>query len=126
MPTIVDSTAFLARYPEFSAIDPARLDVFLDDAEQDTSASICGDLHARVISALAAHHLALRLDSEGNPLPGADQPGAMSQAAADGVSATYQIPDGLSAEDLGFWRTVYGQEYLSLRRRCVGGPVVGC
>ena len=124
MPTIVDSATFLIRYPEFSEIDVARIDVFLDDAEADTSETFFGTTHARAISALAAHRMAVQLDEDGNAVTG--QAGALSQASADGVSSTFVIPDGLPSADTLLWSTVYGQAFLEIRNNRGPAITVAC
>lgn len=121
---VVDSVAFLARYAEFSAFPTPKIDLALTDAEDDTSSAVFGTLHARAISALAAHRLAISSDEDGNPI--ADQPGMLAAATADGVSSTYQVPEHLSSQDLALYGTAYGQSFLEIRNRCIGGPTVAC
>ena len=125
MPSIVVPIAdFRARYPEFSAFADARAEVFLEDAEADTSSTVFGDTHARAISALAAHRMILMGDGTGGP--SLDQGGALASASVDGVSAAYQVPAGLSTEDSALWATVYGQLFLELRKRVAAGMYVVC
>lgn len=122
MSVVVDLATFRARYPEFAGIADPNVQLAIDDAEQDTSASFFDTMHARAISALAAHRLAISLDEDGNAVGG--QAGALEQATVDGVSSVYSIPEGLSPADTALWGTVYGQMFLEIRNRFGHGPIV--
>jgi hypothetical protein len=119
---VVDLATFRTRYPEFDDVPDPTAQLQLDDAEADTSANFFEDMHARAIQALTAHRLAIGFDEDGNPTGG--QPGALIMAAVDGVQSQYEIPEGLSAADIGFWSTAYGQSYLEIRNRFGHGPYV--
>ena len=120
---VVDSTAFLARYPEFSAVPVAAIDLRLADAEQDTDANLFGQLHARAISALAAHNLALSHDEDGNAAQGS-APAMTQTETVDRVSATYVTPNGIGPQVAAYHATRYGVEYLGLLARVASGPIV--
>ena len=120
--TVVPLADFRTRYPEFDGVADAVVNVYIDDAEQDTSATFFGDWHPRALAALAAHRLSTFLDASGNATGG--QGGALAAASADGVSATYEMPTDLSAADVLLWGTTYGQLYLEIRNRCGVGVLV--
>ena len=122
MSVIVDLATFRSRYPEFDGVPDPTVQQALDDAEQDTSATFFEDMHPRAIQALTAHRLATSLDEDGNAAGG--QAGALEAATVDGVSSTYAVPDELSAADVGYWGSVYGQMFLEIRNRFGHGPVV--
>jgi hypothetical protein len=115
---------FIVRYAEFELWNQARVDLALEDAENDTSSSVFGTFHARAIAALAAHRLAVSSDEDGSPV--GEQPGALEQANVDGVQSVYHIPEGLSPMDAQYWATSYGQEFIRLRKRFLSGPIVAC
>jgi len=118
-----DSTEFLVRYPEFSAVSIPKITLELTDVESDLSEGYFGVDYVRAIHHLAAHRMASALDLEsGEAEPG--QAGALSAATVDGVSSTYVIPERLSREDAILFGTVYGQLYMEVRDKRAGGPVI--
>lgn len=124
MPVTV--ATFRARFPEFSGIGDATVQIYVDEAIADVDPNIWGDTPTadRAISFLAAHRLSTSLDAAGGAVSG--QGGALASASADGVSSTWVLPQGLSPIDMALWGTVYGQRFLELRNRFTAGPIVVC
>ena len=119
--TVISAADFLLRFPEFAGVPEPQIDVHLEDAEADTSATVFGDTHARAISLLAAHRMGSYLDEDGNYMPG--QGGALQAATVDGVASTYVVPEGIKGTDLDLWGTGYGQQFIQLRNRFVAGLI---
>ncbi|EQB7288419.1 DUF4054 domain-containing protein [Morganella morganii] len=109
--------AFTKRYPEFTEVDPDRIKIALDDAENQMSRKVWGKLFEQGHHALAAHLLyasgALTKKGSTN---GAPVQTATSKTAG-GISIGYSAPDsGFAANHDGYASSIYGQEYLRLRK----------
>lgn len=116
----VDYESFVIRYPEFCAIPVKRVQIFINDAEQDVSTIKFDELtRDRIVSALSAHYLALSQQTAGG---NSGSIGNVASKTVDKVSVTYATPDAnVSKGSNAYYNsTKYGQEYLSLlRRHCV-------
>lgn len=114
MAYIVPTAADLkARYPAFTAVADATVDVWLEDAATFADAS-WPDADRRVaVMAYAAHRLA-ELGMGAGAIP-AGVTSFRSGSFSANVSDAQASRTGLSA-------TVYGREFLALRRRSFAGP----
>lgn len=112
--TAPDASDLKARYPAFAAVDDATVDVWLADAAQDCVA-FPEDYRARAEMAYAAHRL-----SEIGYGAGAIPAGVTSFKSGT-FSAT--VSDGL-ASATGFNASVYGREFMALRRAYFSGPIM--
>jgi hypothetical protein len=108
-PTVED---LKRRYPAFDSVADATVSYWLDEAAIDC-ASWADDTRARAEMLLAAHRLV--------------QAGAITAAIPAGVtsfkSGTFSatVSDGM-ASATGFDATVYGREFIALRRAQFSGP----
>lgn len=105
---------FLARYPEFEAVDKGRLTLAIDDAALEVSAPVWGKLYQKGVFALAAHLL-----YAGGAISDDKKPGEPAQAAtsmsAGGLSIGMADPGaGFGTDNQGLAMSSYGQEYLRL------------
>lgn len=106
-----------ARYPAFAAVADATIDVWIAEAESDTT-SWTGDAdtdRTRAVLALAAHKMA--------------EQGLSTNASAQGVtsfkSGTFSASvSEVQANRTGLDATIYGREYLALAKRHFGTPVL--
>ena len=101
---------FKTRFPEFSNISDATVDINIQDAEIMVTKSKWGKLYDIGVAYLAAHSLSLSVKSaNGNS-------GAVNQVASksvEGVSVSYVSPQGTIVESY-YQSTIYGQRYLNL------------
>lgn len=101
-----------ARYPAFASADDATVALWLAEAAVDC-ATFPDVVRARAEMAYAAHRLI-----EVGAVEGAIPAGVTSFKSGT-FSAT--VADGAAART-GFATTVYGQEFITLRRRAFAGP----
>jgi hypothetical protein len=101
-----------ARYPAFVEIDEAAIDRWLDEAAAECFGWAEGT-RARAEMAYAAHKLV-----ETGVLASAVPAGLTSFRSGDFVASV----DSRAASRTGFDSTVYGREFLDLRRRNFAGP----
>lgn len=109
-PTIAD---LKARYPAFDAVDDAIIQYWLDDSARyvDTRWSEADYPVGRIL--VAAHHMAAM---------GMGDDAALPKGVTDFRSGTFSASQtGEAANSSGFAATRYGEEYLSLLRRNIGG-----
>ena len=111
---------FLSRYPEFAKVDQPRINVALEDAENQMSRRVWGRIFEQGHHALAAHLLyvsgALTKSGNSNGKPAQ----SATSKSAGGLSVGYSAPDaGFGANHNGYAASTYGQTYLRLR------PLVG-
>lgn len=107
---------FLVRYPEFSKVDKARIELAQQDAENQMSRKVWGKKFEQGRDALTAHLLYVSgaLTKSGS-LNGRPAQSATSKSAG-GLSVGYSSPDsGFGADHKGYASSSYGQEYVRLR-----------
>lgn len=127
---------FRLKYPEFSTVDDTTVNFWLQEAIDCLSESAWGDCYEKAVIAYAAHLLALsqlrisgtQIDDDGNVV--VQQTGVIANASADGLSVGFAQNAGVTGAndvDALLQQTPYGQEYLSLKRRCLSrGRVAAC
>jgi hypothetical protein len=104
-----------AKYPAFAAVADDTIDLWLEEAATETSL-FPEDYRARAELAYAAHMMATTT-------------GVLTSAIPAGVTAfrsadfSASIAEGVASRT-GFSATTYGQEYIALRRRFFGGPML--
>jgi hypothetical protein len=112
-------TAFRLRYSEFEAAtysDPV-VQLAIDDATMETNSTIWGAFYERGVYALTAHFLASAVDRAN----GESSAGGVQYRAVGDVIVTFGRKAG-ALDELG--GTTYGCEYVRLRSKVSGGPVV--
>ena len=100
------------RYPAFSAVAEASIDYWLTEAAKDC-ALFPDDMRARAEEAYAAHKMV--------------ETGALASAIPQGLtqfkSGTFSANVSESIASLtGFEATVYGREFIAMRRAAFSGP----
>ena len=121
MPTVVTVSQFLAdpRYAGFDAFDEDLISVYLDDAEQDTLNPGWGTtLRVRGIKLLVAHWLTLGNATAADGMA----PQNVSSISSSQGSQSLSYADFTTENNAFLEATIYGREYLKLRKRL---PVTG-
>nr|DAJ97447.1 MAG TPA: head to tail adaptor [Caudoviricetes sp.] len=108
---------FLAKFPEFSNVDLARIDLALDEAKLQVVENIWGRFYGVGVLHLAAHILAmqgaLNADAGANPQPLRE----VSSKAVGSLSVGYTSgKTGFESEYGSYYLTKYGQRFLELKR----------
>lgn len=110
-------TEFKTQFPEFASETDARVQLFIDKAAPHFDVDRWGDLYADGAANFVAHSLALANAQTA-------QGGAVQAMTNDNL--TKKVGDVQVAKDTGllnkqadnpFYRTLYGQQYLYLRRQ---------
>ena len=108
---------FLAKFPEFSNVDLARIDLALDEAKLQVVENIWGRFYEVGVLHLAAHILAtqgaLSADAGANPQPLRE----VSSKAVGSLSVGYTSgKTGFESEHGSYYLTKYGQRFLELKK----------
>ena len=114
---------FLIYHPEFSKVDRAVVDGFIEISKQVVKEKPFGELYEQALYAYTAHKLAvkgyLNTDLNGNPIfSNGEGFKTVASKTAGGLSISYaqQGSSGVSrASDGDLGSTTYGKEYLRLR-----------
>lgn len=107
---------FTTRFPEFVAVDPARIQTYLDDAALSVNASLWGNKADLGIAYLAAH--LLTLDNRG----GNGASGPVTSEKVGDLQRNYAAPQG--SLDPVYSTTNYGIQFIRLRRSILISPLV--
>ena len=108
------------RFPEFVAIDDARIQLFIDDAIVTVNTK-CPNSDL-MITYLTAHLLTLGTQTEaGDTTPIQN---IASESVGD-VSRSFGGTASASSNDNFYTGTAYGMRYLDLRKNCIGRPLIG-
>lgn len=132
---IVSASEFVTRYPEFSALPASYIDVILGEAEQDTPYSVWATKQSRGIKLLTAHRLTMQARAGAIALQTGETGisgglgavlGTPTSLSASQESSSVSFSDALagasSSDDEGLKSTLYGLEYLKLKRSI---PITG-
>lgn len=108
---------FLAKFPEFSNVALARIDLALDEAKLQVVENIWGRFYEVGVLHLAAHILAMQgalsADAGANPHPLRE----VSSKAVGSLSVGYTSgKTGFESEYGGYYLTKYGQRFLELKK----------
>ncbi len=110
--TPATSADLKAKYPAFAAVADATVDIWLAEAVTECAGFIEAD-RARAEMAYAAHKMALA------GLGAGAIPAGVTEFRSGTFSA--KVADA-TASRTGFTATVYGREFMALRRRSFAGP----
>ena len=111
MANICIPTAFKARFTEFTNVNDARIQVFIDDALLVLDETTWGDLYSQAACYLSAHYLAL---AEESALGSAGNVGSATARAVDGTSISFNAPTLNNVDQAYYLSTQYGQRFYSL------------
>lgn len=111
------NAVFLAKFPEFSNVALARIDLALDEASLQVTEKIWGRFYEVGVLHLAAHilamHGALSTEATNSPQPlreiGSKTVGSLSVSYTSGKT-------GFESESGSYYLTKYGQRFLELKR----------
>lgn len=110
---------FKTRFPEYTSVDDARIQLFIDDAVLEIDEAAWGDLYDKGLLYLTAHFLTIAESTSSGNSGGVAQTASQS---VDGVSIAYATPSADSASASVFASTAYGQEFMRLKKLL--GPAV--
>ena len=100
-----------ARFTEFSSIDDARIQIFIDDATLEMSESVWGSLYNKGLAYFTAHLLTISgKTASGN----SGSLNTVASKAVEGVSQSFTTPSDISVKNSSYLSTAYGQEYYRL------------
>lgn len=116
---VFDSTAFLARYPEFSSVSTSTLDAYFSEATiylDNTDSSIVSDCNIRTVllNMLTAHITALYSGINGNVPSGIV--GRISSASEGSVSVNADMGPTTNSQAW-YLQTQYGAAYWTATAR---------
>lgn len=99
----VNSTTFIARFPEFTNLETAVVEATIAEAGRQCDADVWGDQHDDAINYLTAHLLAMRTQAIGQQI-GAVPGGGSTQygLAATTYGAAYRFLQESLADSCGF------------------------
>jgi len=110
----IDATTFKVRFPEFSAVANARIDLFIGDAVEVLNEVYWDNKYDLGLYYLTAHYLALASQTEAGNVTG--DGGAVASRAVDGTSVSFTTAQPDNESDAYYSQTAYGRRYLSLRK----------
>lgn len=125
----VTASSFIVRFPEFEDEDSGRITLLITEAQLIVgSATKWGSLYDSAVNFVTAHQLA-----RGNEAATAGTNGKASGPLTrldveNQYSKTYANPQQSSSQsttDSEYESTIYGQQFLALRKRVVGAYQVG-
>lgn len=116
---------FKARFPEFEKVKDVRIQIFLDDTvgfmgSSENSGRWCGNYEVAQCY-LAAHLLTLATFSASGDT---SVKGPLKKRQVDEVVIEFAI-DPVKVNENEFGSTAYGKRYLSYRRICFAGTIIG-
>jgi hypothetical protein len=114
----INPTDFKTRYPEFTTVADARVQVHLDDALLEVGEAAWGDSYERGVFLLAAHTLMLDPTVIDDIADDADwgESRVTSRKVGD-VSVTLARASSANSEEDWYNQTGYGANYLRLKKR---------
>lgn len=120
---------FVAAYPEFAGVSTPAVQRQLDLSARLLDEGVWGDYYSDGVGLDAAHNLFLAQAASASPqgaLQGAMGP--VSSVSAAGVSTSFATPTPEGKGHSADWyvKTVYGQQFLRLRRVVVPLGVMAC
>jgi len=112
---LVPDTGFLVRFPEFAAVDEARIQLFLDEALLEIRESEWGDFYYKGLNLFTAHLLTLANQTSLAAGGASGSFGPIASRKVDDVSIAFAA-GALSSSGNATWlnSTPYGQELLRL------------
>jgi hypothetical protein len=97
--------------PQFAAVSDTTVNLYLDQAIEQLSASVYGTAYDRAVMLWTCHQLQVTLGAS------AGSAGALTGQQAGDVSVSFAA----GIDSTGFRRTAYGQQYLAFARLYAGG-----
>ena len=88
---MVDAASIKVRFPEFSIIPDARIELFLADASIILNETFWGEKYDMGLSYLTAHYLTLGIKTGTASAKGSGNIAPISSKGVDGVSISYAI-----------------------------------
>jgi len=110
---MITATSFKTRFPEFTSIADARIELFIEDAVLVLNEVNWGTKYDLGLYYLTAHYLAL---GEKSSVGNSGSNGQVASKAVDGTSISYNNATLTGVDDSYYSSTSYGQRYLQLRK----------
>ncbi|MEO1390985.1 MAG: DUF4054 domain-containing protein [Cyanobacteria bacterium J06634_6] len=124
---VVTVSSFITALPQFSCEDEDRIALFISKAQLLVgSERKWGSLYDEAVELMTAHKLA-RTNEAASSTNG-KAVGAVTRLEVENrYSETYASPSQQNQDgpDSEYQSTIYGQQYLSLRKRVIGACVIG-
>lgn len=114
---------FVMHYPDFADVPVSTIAYWLTDAERSVSQSWVESDYAAGLMALAAHNMALKGLGAAAAITSGIPAGITQMKSAD-LSLSFDSATAKAKASGSFGATIYGEEYVRLRRRNLGGPRV--
>ena len=114
---LVPDIDFFTRFPEFTGVDEARVQLFLDEALLEIRESEWTDLYTKALMLMTAHLLTLASQTAGAGTGGAGGNfGVVTSRAIGDVSVSFGNSSAVSGSENRSWYnlTPYGQELSRL------------
>nr|DAP81432.1 MAG TPA: head to tail adaptor [Caudoviricetes sp.] len=108
---------FLNKFPEFKAVDEARIELSLDEAKLQVTEKIWGRFYEVGVLHLAAHILAMQGALSAEATNSSQPLREIGSKAVGSLSVSYtSSKTGFESESGSYYLTKYGQRYLELKR----------
>lgn len=114
---------FKIRFPEFDAVDDARIQFYLDDAQLEVGEAAWGELYEKGVMLLAAHLLQLYLERIEDDESGSSISSRVTMRKVGDVQVSFARSTATDATEDWYLQTDYGSEYLRLKLRMGMGAV---
>jgi len=112
-----------SRFPEFSSVSDARIQLFIDDAELEVDETRWGDLYDKGVSYLTAHLLTIGESTAGQTGGTVGGVAPIGSQNIGDVSVSWRHSSLIDDKVAYMNSTTYGQEYYRLMRRVGMGAV---
>lgn len=111
--------------PEFASMSDADLDLFATEAECEVAKSKWGCRYDRAVALITAHLIAMSKRSEN--MGGSAATGELKKVKVGDLEREFQASSSNGSEGSSYGLSVYGKEFLRIRRQIIKGPVfVSC
>lgn len=125
---IISATSFQTFFPEFSGVDSARIDVFLDNAKLRVSEKVFNTTYGLAVFFLAAHMLSSSINNTASGGAGTGNKGGVSSEKVGDLAISYgssSSAGGGSGSSAQLTETSYGREYIQLRKEKTMSLTIG-
>ena len=110
-------TGFLTRFPEFSGVDEARIQLFLDEALLEIRESEWCDFYYKGLNLYTAHLLTLATQTAGVTGGSGGSFAPIAQRTVGDVSVAFASPTTNGWDTAWITSTPYGQEFYALAQK---------
>lgn len=115
MAVTVTASDIKTLFPEFQALDPTVIDLWVAEALPEVNETQWSSKATAAVKFLTAHLLTVFAGTDGAGTGSTSDPGPVSSEREGQVQASYAVSSAFTSDDLG--TTKYGRRYLSMRSR---------